>query len=101
AAEIGRPPARQAAACGLAPDLRFNPVLLKPGSDLSSQVVLLGEAIDTVTAGNYRALRPRLAETAHATLAELRTEYDVVICEGAGSPAESHPRRGRCVHMWA
>src|SRR3954465_4922706 len=74
--EIGRAQAMQAAACGIAPDIRFNPVLLKPGSDFSSQVVLLGEAIDTVTAGNYRAMRPRLAETAQATLADLRAEYD-------------------------
>lgn len=97
--ELGRAQAMQAAACGLAPDIRFNPVLLKPGSDLSSQVVLLGEAIDTVTAGNYRALRPRLAETAFATLAELRSEYDAVICEGAGSPAEINLRDGDFVNM--
>ncbi len=97
--EIGRAQAMQAAACGIAPDIRFNPVLLKPGSDLSSQVVLLGEAVDTVTAGNYRALRPRLAETAFATLAELRSEYDVVICEGAGSPAEINLRGGDFVNM--
>jgi adenosylcobyric acid synthase len=97
--EIGRAQAMQAAAAGVAPDLRFNPVLLKPGSDLSSQVVLLGEAIDTVTAGNYRALRPRLAETAHASLAELRAEFDVVICEGAGSPTEINLRDGDFTNM--
>ncbi|WP_433793751.1 cobyric acid synthase [Actinoplanes sp. CA-252034] len=97
--EIGRAQAMQAEACGIAPDLRFNPVLLKPGSDRSSQVVLLGEAVDTVTAGNYRALRPRLAETAHAALADLRADYDVVICEGAGSPAEINLRDGDFVNM--
>ncbi len=97
--ELGRAQAMQAAACGLAPDLRFNPVLLKPGSDRSSQVVLLGEAVDTVTAGNYRALRPRLAETAFAALDELRTEYDAVICEGAGSPTEINLRAGDFVNM--
>jgi adenosylcobyric acid synthase len=97
--EIGRAQAMQAAASGLAPDIRFNPVLLKPGSDLSSQVVLLGRAVDTVDAGNYRSLRPRLAETAHATLAELRTEYDAVICEGAGSPTEINLRDGDFVNM--
>lgn len=97
--EIGRAQAMQAAACGLAPDLRFNPVLLKPGSDLASQVVLLGEAVDTVTAGNYRALRPLLAETAFAALAELRAAYEVVICEGAGSPAEINLRAGDYVNM--
>ncbi|GAB1689963.1 cobyric acid synthase [Krasilnikovia sp. M28-CT-15] len=97
--EIGRAQAMQAAACGLAPDIRFNPVLLKPGSDMSSQVVLLGEAIDTVSASNYRRLRPRLAETAHATLAELRSEFDAVVCEGAGSPAEINLRGGDFVNM--
>ncbi|MFF5084386.1 cobyric acid synthase [Actinoplanes sp. NPDC000266] len=97
--EIGRAQAMQAAACGVAPDLRFNPVLLKPGSDVSSQVVLLGEAVDTVTAGNYRALKPRLAEVAHAALAELRAEYDAVICEGAGSPSEINLRDGDFVNM--
>ncbi|MFI6160730.1 cobyric acid synthase [Micromonospora haikouensis] len=97
--EIGRAQAMQAAACGIAPDLRFNPVLLKPGSDRSSQVVLLGEAVDTVTAGNYHALRPRLAEAAFAALAELREAYEVVVCEGAGSPAEINLRAGDYVNM--
>ncbi|MEH1101701.1 cobyric acid synthase [Micromonospora sp. CPCC 205561] len=97
--EIGRAQAMQAAACGVAPDLRFNPVLLKPGTDLASQVVLLGEAVDTVTAGNFRTLRPRLAETAYAALGELRAVYDVVICEGAGSPAEINLRAGDYVNM--
>ena len=59
-AEIGRAQAMQAAACGIAPDIRFNPVLLKPGSDLSSQVVLLGEAIrarsHALSAGLHQAM---------------------------------------------
>ncbi|WP_434741387.1 cobyric acid synthase [Micromonospora sp. SH-82] len=97
--EIGRAQAMQAAACGVAPDLRFNPVLLKPGTDLASQVVLLGEAVDIVTADNFGSLRPRLAETAWAALDELRTAYDVVICEGAGSPAEINLRAGDYVNM--
>lgn len=97
--EIGRAQAMQAAAAGVEPDLRFNPVLLKPGSERSSQVVLLGEAVGTATAGNYRAMRFRLAETAYAALAELRAEYDVVICEGAGSPAEINLRDGDFVNM--
>jgi adenosylcobyric acid synthase len=97
--EIGRAQAMQAAASGVAADVRFNPVLLKPGSDRSSQVVLLGEAIDTVTAGNYRALRPRLAEAVFDTLAGLRAEYDVVVCEGAGSPAEINLREGDFVNL--
>src|SRR4029450_2255392 len=71
AAKWGAPRGARAAAWGLAPDLRSTPVLLKPGSDLSSQVVLLGEAVDTVTAGNYRALPPRLGGTAFAPAAGL------------------------------
>jgi adenosylcobyric acid synthase len=97
--EIGRAQAMQAAACGIAPDIRFNPVLLKPGGDNESQVVLLGQAVDTATARNYRRLRPRLAGTAHAALAELRDEYDAVICEGAGSPTEINLRDGDFVNM--
>ncbi|WP_030439711.1 cobyric acid synthase [Actinoplanes subtropicus] len=97
--ELGRAQAMQAAACGLPPDLRFNPVLLKPGSDRSSQVVLLGEAIGTVTGGSYRSMRERLAATAWATLDELRAEYDAVICEGAGSPTEINLREGDFVNM--
>jgi len=97
--EIGRAQAMQAAACGLAPDIRFNPVLLKPGSDLSSQVVVLGEAVDTVTAATFRTMRSRLAQTAWATLDALRAEFDAVICEGAGSPAEINLRQGDFVNM--
>jgi adenosylcobyric acid synthase len=97
--EIGRAQALQAAACGLEPDVRFNPVLLKPGSDRSSQVVLLGEAIDMITSANFRSLKPRLAETAFTTLEQLRAEYDVVVCEGAGSPAEINLRDADFVNM--
>lgn len=97
--EIGRAQAMQAAACGLEPDVRFNPVLLKPGSDRSSQVVLLGEAVRQVTSSNYRTLRSLLASVVHETLAKLRAEYDVVVCEGAGSPAEINLREGDFVNM--
>lgn len=97
--ELGRAQAMQAAACGLTPDVRFNPVLLKPGSDMSSQVVLLGEAAGTISARTFGDLRPRLAETVFDTLAGLRAEYDVVICEGAGSPAEINLRDADFVNL--
>ena len=97
--EIGRAQAMQAAACGLAPDVRFNPVLLKPGSDLSSQVVVRGQAVGTVTAANFVSYRRRLSTEAFAALAELRREYEVVICEGAGSPAEINLRDGDFVNL--
>jgi adenosylcobyric acid synthase len=97
--EIGRAQAMQAAACGVAPSVRFNPVLLKPGSDRSSQVVLLGRAVGQVDAATYREFRARLRQSVLGTLAELRAEYDVVVCEGAGSPAEINLRAGDFVNM--
>ena len=90
--EIGRAQATQAAACGLEPSVRFNPVLLKPGSDRCSQVVVLGKVDGTVSALSYRERKPVLLHTVLATLSGLRRDYDVVICEGAGSPAEINLR---------
>ncbi len=97
--EIGRAQALQAAACGLEPSVRFNPVLLKPGSDHTSQVVLRGRAVGSVGAGNYAQTRRMLADAAFDTLAELRGAVDVVVCEGAGSPAEINLRDGDFVNL--
>ncbi|CAM3719586.1 cobyric acid synthase [Kibdelosporangium persicum] len=97
--EIGRAQALQAAAAGVVPSVRFNPVLLKPGGDRTSQVVLLGKAIGQATALSYRDRKPELFETVLATLEGLRAEYDVVICEGAGSPAEINLRADDIANM--
>ncbi|GAA1797290.1 cobyric acid synthase [Planosporangium flavigriseum] len=97
--EIGRAQAMQAAACRIAPSVRFNPVLLKPGSDRSSQVVLLGRPVGQVDAVNYRTMRDQLRQTVLDTLSDLRAEYDVVVCEGAGSPTEINLRAGDFVNM--
>jgi adenosylcobyric acid synthase len=97
--EIGRAQALQAQACGLVPSVRFNPVLLKPGSDHTSQVVVRGRVAGRVGAGDFTSVRPRLAEAAFAELAALRAEYDVVICEGAGSPTEINLRAHDYVNM--
>jgi len=70
----------------------MNPVLLKPGSDTHSQVVLLGKAVAEVDALSYRELKPRLEAVVLESLASLRSRFDVVICEGAGSPAEINLR---------
>ena len=90
--EIGRAQAMQAHACGLAPSVAFNPVLLKPGSDRSSQVVVLGRAAGVVSARSYYDRKPALLGVVTDTLRELRTRFDVVVCEGAGSPAEINLR---------
>jgi adenosylcobyric acid synthase len=91
-AEIGRAQAMQAAAAGIEPDARMNPVLLKPGSDTRTHVVVLGQPVTEVGALEYRQHSGRLLGVALGSLAELRAEYDVVICEGAGSPAEINLR---------
>ncbi len=91
-AEIGRAQAMQAAAAGIEPAADMNPVLLKPGSDRRSQVVVLGHPEAEADAVGYRAHAPRLKQVALDSLARLRDAYDVVICEGAGSPAEINLR---------
>jgi adenosylcobyric acid synthase len=91
-AEIGRAQAMQAAAAGIEPTADMNPVLLKPGSDRRSQVIVLGRAEAEADAVGYRNHAPRLRQLALDSLARLRDRYDVVVCEGAGSPAEINLR---------
>src|ERR1700742_901034 len=91
-AEIGRAQAMQAAAAGIEPEADMNPVLLKPGSDRRSQVVVLGHPETETDAMSSRSMSGRLREVALASLGRLRGRYDVVICEGAGSPAEINLR---------
>lgn len=97
--EIGRAQVLQAAACGVEPSVRFNPVLLKPGSDRSSQVVVLGRVAGEVTALSYRERKSALLDIVVRALTELRAEHDHVICEGAGSPAEINLREHDIANM--
>jgi adenosylcobyric acid synthase len=87
-AEIGHAQWVQAVAAGAEPSTAMNPVLLKPTSDRTSQVVVRGQATGVMSAAEYHALKPELRPVVLHALAELRDEYDVVLCEGAGSPAE-------------
>jgi adenosylcobyric acid synthase len=91
-AEIGRAQAMQAAAAGIEPEAVMNPVLLKPGSDTHSQVVVLGRPIAEVGALDYPQLKPQLEVVVQESLVSLRARFDVVVCEGAGSPAEINLR---------
>lgn len=97
--EIGRAQAMQARAAGQAPSTRFNPILLKPGGDRTSQLVIRGQVAGTVAAGDYFTHRERLAAVVAEELASLRSEFDVVICEGAGSPAEINLRATDLANM--
>jgi adenosylcobyric acid synthase len=97
--EIGRAQAMQAAAARTEPEGAMNPVLLKPGAGGSSQVMLLGEPVAEADALSYAELKPRLRPAVLDCLAGLRARFDVVVCEGAGSPAEINLRDGDLANM--
>src|SRR5690242_11562185 len=97
--EIGRAQAMQAAAAGVEPEAALNPVLLKPGANGTSQVMVLGRPVAEADAMSYPALKPRLADTVLACLTGLAERFDVVVCEGAGSPAEINLREHDLANM--
>ena len=97
--EIGRAQVTQAEACGIPPHVDMNPVLLKPEADSRSQVVVLGKKRDTLPAREYYRRKTELWEVITAALARLRARADLVIIEGAGSPAELNLKRGDIVNM--
>ncbi|SNR68830.1 adenosylcobyric acid synthase (glutamine-hydrolysing) [Blastococcus mobilis] len=98
-AEIGRAQVMQAAAARVEPEAAMNPVLLKPGGNDSSQVVVLGKAVADVTALSYRPMKASLLDQVLASLADLRSRFDVVVCEGAGSPTEINLRADDIANM--
>jgi adenosylcobyric acid synthase len=98
-AEIGRAQWVQALAARVAPEPAMNPVLLKPGSDRRSHVVLMGHPAGEVSSTDWEAGRRHLADAAHAAWDDLAGRFDVVVAEGAGSPAEINLRAGDYVNM--
>jgi adenosylcobyric acid synthase len=98
-AEIGRAQWIQAVAAGVAPEVAMNPVLLKPGSDRRSHVVLNGKPAGDLRASDFATGRTALAEAAFAAYDDLATRFDVVVCEGAGSPTEINLRAHDYVNL--
>ena len=98
-AEIGRAQWVQALAARVVPEPAMNPVLLKPGSDRRSHVVLMGRPGGSVDAGDWESGRRHLASAAHEAYDDLAARYDVIVAEGAGSPAEINLRAGDYVNM--
>ena len=98
-AEIGRAQYLQAQAARAEPESAMNPVLLKPGSDRRSFVVVRGHPAGVLEAGEFATGRRHLAEAAFAAYDELASRYDVIVCEGAGSPTEINLRAGDYVNM--
>ncbi|WP_259768597.1 cobyric acid synthase, partial [Pseudomonas protegens] len=97
--EIGRAQAVQAQAANLAPHTDMNPVLLKPNSDTGSQVIIHGRAVTTMNAVAYHDYKAIAMQAVLASHERLRGAYDVVMVEGAGSPAEINLRAGDIANM--
>ncbi len=97
--EIGRAQALQARACGVAPHVDMNPVLLKPESETGAQVIVQGQRLTTVRARDYAALKPQLVAPVLDSFRRLQSQADLVIVEGAGSPAEVNLRANDIANM--
>jgi adenosylcobyric acid synthase len=98
--EIGRAQALQARAAGLEPCVEFNPVLLKPQSDQTAQIVVLGKVLDTVSASDYmNNKRQYLLQAVVDSFSQLVTQYDLILVEGAGSTAETNLRERDIANM--
>lgn len=97
--EIGRAQALQARAAGVPPSVHMNPVLLKPQSEIGSQVVVQGRVVGTAKAREYQSWKPRLMEAVLDSFGRLSDEADLVLVEGAGSASEVNLREGDIANM--
>ncbi|MGF1456736.1 MAG: cobyric acid synthase [Alphaproteobacteria bacterium] len=97
--EIGRAQALQARAAGLAPSVHFNPVLLKPQSDRTSQVVIQGRPVSTLKAADFRTRKALFLDAVLDSFGRLARAHDLILVEGAGSPAEVNLRAGDIANM--
>ena len=97
--EMGRAQVVQAEAAGIAPDVRMNPILLKPTSDTGSQVIVLGKAQGNRTAREYWGSKRKLLPVIRQAFDSLAAEYDIIVIEGAGSPAEINLKQDDIVNM--
>jgi cobyric acid synthase CobQ len=97
--EMGRAQVMQAQACGLDPDVRMNPVLLKPNSATGSQIIVLGKVIGSLHFRAYAQQRQAIFEQVKHSYDSLAAEHEVMVLEGAGSPAEINLKSGDIVNM--
>ncbi|MGD0094468.1 MAG: cobyric acid synthase, partial [Planctomycetota bacterium] len=97
--EMGRAQAVQAQACRLEPDVRMNPILLKPNSDTGSQVIVSGKPVGNMEVVRYIRYKPEAFAAAKRAFDELAGEYEVVVLEGAGSPGEVNLKAHDIVNM--
>ncbi|RJQ66456.1 MAG: cobyric acid synthase [Desulfobacteraceae bacterium] len=97
--EMGRAQVVQAQACRRAPDVRMNPVLLKPNSDMGSQVIVMGKPVGNMAVSDYIAYKSKVLETVRTAYDSLAADVDVMVLEGAGSPAEVNLKRHDIVNL--
>ena len=97
--EMGRAQVMQAEAAGVEPDVRMNPVLLKPSSDTGSQVIVLGEIRDEMSAMEYHHYKEKLLPEVKSAFSDLAKTHDIIVIEGAGSPAEINLAENDIVNM--
>ena len=97
--EMGRAQVTQAEAAGIEPDVAMNPILLKPTSDCGSQVIVNGEVIGNMTAREYFDYKKKLVPEILKAFSKLEEENDIIVIEGAGSPAEINLRENDIVNM--
>ena len=97
--EIGRAQAMQAEAAGISPTAEMNPILLKPTSHMGSQVVIMGEVFGNMKAMDYYRRKPELVPVIKDAFSRLEEQYEVIVLEGAGSPAEINLRENDIVNM--
>ncbi|MCC1482673.1 cobyric acid synthase [Roseibaca sp. Y0-43] len=97
--EIGRAQALQALACGLEPQSDMNPVLLKPETDTGAQVIVQGKRLTSSSAHDYFTHKPRLLKAVLDSFARLKAAHELIIVEGAGSPAEVNLRQSDIANM--
>lgn len=97
--EIGRAQALQARACRLEPLTDMNPVLLKPESETGSQIIVQGKRFVSAKAREYNALKPKLMQYVLESFNRLKSQFDIVVVEGAGSPAEVNLRKYDIANM--
>lgn len=97
--EMGRAQVMQCEAAGIEPSVLMNPILLKPTNDLGSQVIVHGESIGTMSAAAYFQYKPKLLPSIQSAYDTLSNQYDIVVLEGAGSPAEINLKQQDIVNM--
>lgn len=97
--EMGRAQVVQAEAAGIEPSVEMNPILIKPEEDARAQIVVMGKPAFTLAAGEYYRHTPELLGVIEGSLARLRSAYDLVVIEGAGSPAEINLKGSEIVNM--